>query len=76
MGQIVFCGTNNIVLLVREAGFEPAAYRLGGGRSIHLSYKRKMGKFIIISQLVSMLLFSCSRLLLLYRYLRKHFESF
>lgn len=27
--------------LVRKAGFEPATYRLGGGCSIQLSYKRK-----------------------------------
>lgn len=27
--------------LVREPGFEPGTYRLGGGCSIQLSYKRK-----------------------------------
>lgn len=28
--------------LVREPGFEPGTYRLGGGCSIQLSYKRDM----------------------------------
>lgn len=27
--------------MVREPGFEPGTYRLGGGCSIQLSYKRK-----------------------------------
>ena len=28
--------------VARVAGLEPAAYRLGGGRSIHLSYTRSV----------------------------------
>ena len=30
------------------AGFEPTAFRLGGGRSIHLSYKDMAVNYIII----------------------------
>jgi hypothetical protein len=29
-----------LIILMRLAGLEPAAYCLGGSRSIHLSYKR------------------------------------
>ena len=33
--------------MVRVPGFEPGAYRLGGGRSIQLSYTRKWGQRLV-----------------------------
>ncbi len=33
--------------MVREPGFEPGTYRLGGGCSIQLSYKRMMGNWLV-----------------------------
>ncbi len=35
--------------MVPRAGVEPAAYRLGGGRSIHLSYRGKTGRAVVLA---------------------------